>query len=197
MGRFLAQRGVDVKNLDFRAMVPVNFRSAEEHGALGNRITMVVAHLPVAEADAVARLERVREETARLKSSKEASGVKVLELLSEATTHGLFAAFAKLSALSRAYNVVVTNVPGPQFEAYLTRSPMREVYPLVPLNQNQALGIAVFSYFGRLFWGFNADFDEVPDLHEVVLAVHDEFQTLRDAALARRHSAAHKPDTAA
>jgi diacylglycerol O-acyltransferase len=197
IGRFLAQRGVDLKDLDFRAMVPVNFRSAEEHGALGNRITMVVAHLPVAESDAVARLERVQQETSRLKRSNEASGVKVLELLSEATTYGLFAAFAKLSSLSRAYNVVVTNVPGPQFETFLMRSPMREVYPLVPLNRNQALGIAVFSYFGRLFWGFNADFDEVPDLHEIVFAVQDEFQALRQAALKRREGTAHQSGTAA
>lgn len=197
LGRLLTQRGVDTAALDFRAMVPVNFRSSDDQSALGNRITMVVARLPVGEPDPLARLELVCAETARLKSSDQADGVKVLEILSEMTTHGLFAAFAQLSVLSRSYNVVVTNVPGPPAEVYLMRAPMREVYPLVPLSRNQALGIAVFSYYGRLFWGFNADFDEVPDLHDVVLGVQEEFEALRAAALSRAGDTSATPSTAA
>jgi hypothetical protein len=58
------------------------------------------------------------------------------------------------------------------------------VYPLVPLNKNQALGIALFSYNNGLFWGFNADWDAVPDLHELVEAIGTEFEHLREAAAA-------------
>jgi WS/DGAT/MGAT family acyltransferase len=183
LGRFLAGRGEDVAELDFRAMVPVNTRAASEHDALGNRIAMLVARLPVAERDSRRRLELVREEMTRLKQSHQAQGVEALENLSDATLYGLFTSFARLSASSRAYNVVVTNVPGPQLEAYLLRSPMRAVYPLVPLNHNQAVGIAVFSYNGTLHWGFNADYDEVPDLHDLVHGVEQEFERLRNAAL--------------
>jgi hypothetical protein len=118
----------------------------------------------------------------RLKRSHQARGVEILEVLSDSTLQGLFAAFARLSARSRAYNVIVTNVPGPQFEAYLLRSPMRAVYPLVPLNQNQAVGVAVFSYNGVLYWGLNADYDEVPDLHELARGVEHELEQLHDAA---------------
>ena len=118
----------------------------------------------------------------RLKQSHQAQGVEALESLSDATLHGLFATFARLSARSRAYNVVVTNVPGPPDQTYLLRAPMRAVYPLVPLNYNQAVGIAVFSYNGTLHWGFNADYDEVPDLHDLVRGVEHEFERLREVA---------------
>jgi len=78
--------------------------------------------------------------------------------------------------------VVVTNVPGPQFPTYLLGAETRAVYPLVPLYRNQALGIALFSYNGKLFWGFNADWDAVPDLHELVEATQREFEMLCEAA---------------
>ena len=72
----------------------------------------------------------------------------------------------------------VGSVPGPQFPVYLLGARMREVYPLVPLFRNQGLGIALFSYDGKLFWGFNADWDAVPDLHDVVEFVAAEFHAL-------------------
>jgi hypothetical protein len=90
----------------------------------------------------------------------------------------LFARFARLGAQARPYNIVVTNVPGPPFAVALQGAAMREIYPLVPLFSNQALGIALFSYDGGLYWGFNADWDAVPDLHDVVIAVEQEFKEL-------------------
>jgi len=77
---------------------------------------------------------------------------------------------------------VVTNVPGPQLQAYLLSAPLVEAYPLVPLYRNQALGIALFSYNGCLFWGLNADWDALPDLHDLVGALAAEFELLRRAA---------------
>jgi len=75
--------------------------------------------------------------------------------------------------------MVVTNVPGPQFPIYLNGARLEESYPLVPLFSNQALGIALFSYDGGLYWGFNADWDAIPDLHDFVVAVEREFEALR------------------
>jgi len=69
---------------------------------------------------------------------------------------------------------VVTNVPGPAFPVYVSGCRMTACYPLVPLFANQALGVALFSYEGRLYWGFNADWDAVPDLHNLVEAVERE-----------------------
>jgi hypothetical protein len=95
--------------------------------------------------------------------------------------------------------MVVTNVPGPQFPVYLLGAKMLETYPLVPLFSNQALGIALFSYDGGLFWGFNSDWDALPDLHEIVEALEQEFASLAKAAeivpitgtTAQRRSARH------
>jgi len=182
LGRFLHGRGEPVQNIDFRAMIPVNVRTETDSESLGNRVSMMVARLPLEERDPRRRLQRVIEATGTLKRSKQALGVQTLEEISDWTLTSLFSAFVRLSALSRPYNVVVTNVPGPQFPTYLLGAETRAVYPLVPLYRNQALGIALFSYNGKLFWGFNADWDAVPDLHELVEATQREFEMLCEAA---------------
>ena len=73
-------------------------------------------------------------------------------------------------------------MPGPPIPLYLLEAPLRETYPMVPLFANQALGFALFSYAGSLFWGLNADWDAVPDLHDVATSLHAELEGLRDAA---------------
>ena len=76
----------------------------------------------------------------------------------------------------------MTNVPGPQFPVYVLGARMLAVLSARPALQNQALGVALFSYDGRLHWGFNADWDALPDLHDLVEAVGREFEALRAAA---------------
>ena len=180
--RFLSDRGERVADLDFRAMLPVNIRTREEAGAFGNRVATVAARLPLDEPDPRRRLERVIETTRELKASKLVQGIETLEEISEWGLGQLFVQFARLTALARPFNVVVTNVPGPQVQAYLLGAPLRAVYPLVPLFENQALGIALFSYNGGLFWGLNADWDALPDLHELVRALAVDFEALLKAA---------------
>jgi hypothetical protein len=170
---------VDVDALDFRAQVPVNIRGDDERGRLGNRITMLFARLPVAEPDPLRRFERVVETTRALKASHQGRGTELLETIADWTAKEVLAGLALLTARQLAYNVVVTNVPGPPFPVYLLGARMLEVYPLVPLFTGQGLGIALFSYEGNLFWGFNADWDALPDLHDLVLAVQGELETLR------------------
>jgi hypothetical protein len=135
--------------------------------------------LPVDAPDARERLARVIEKTSRLKESGQAEGTEVFEEISDWTTTGLLTSLSRLAASRRAYNMIVTNVPGPQFPIFLNGARMLESYPLVPLFENQALGIALFSYDGWLHWGFNADWEALPDLHEFVLAIEREFETLR------------------
>jgi hypothetical protein len=109
--------------------------------------------------------------------------VEFFENLSDRTFASLFLVFARMATWQRSFNVIVTNVPGPQFPVYLLGARMREIYPLVPLATNQALGVALFSYDGGLFWGFNADWDALPDLHDLVTGVGEEFQVLHGTAL--------------
>lgn len=180
--RFLHRRGDDVDGLDFRVMMPVNVRTADTRAQLGNKVAMLTARLPLDEPGARHRLERVIAETTRSKHSSQASGMQALEEISDGTFTTLLTQFARLTALSRPYNVIVTNVPGPPFPIWLLGAKMLSVAPLVPLFANQALGIALFSYDGRLFWGFNADWDALPDLHELVLAAGHELEALASAA---------------
>jgi diacylglycerol O-acyltransferase len=78
--------------------------------------------------------------------------------------------------------MVVTNVPGPRHALHLLGSRMLEAHPIVPLMGNLASGIALMSYRDTLSWGFTADWDLVPDLHELVLAVDHSFERLCEAA---------------
>ena len=176
MRRYLGGRGVDVDGLDFRAMVPVNLRAGYE-GA-GNRVASMVVRLPVDEPDPRRRLERVRRETDAVKHSHQIDVARVIEDITDWTFTTLLSQTTRLAAVSQPFNLVVTNVPGPQFPLYFLGARLLECYPLVPIFHNQALGIALFSYDGRLFWGFNADWDAVPDLHDVVGAVDAEFRLL-------------------
>jgi diacylglycerol O-acyltransferase / wax synthase len=176
--RFLRRRGMDIDGLEFRAMLPVNVRTDADQRGLGNRVAMLVARLPLDEGDPRQRLARVVEETQRVKQSHQALGVQTLEALSDQTFTTLFTEFGRLAARARPFNLVVTNVPGPQFPVYVLGARMQACYPLVPLFRGQALGVALFSYDGRLYWGFNADWDTVPDLHELVTAVDGELEAL-------------------
>jgi hypothetical protein len=173
---------VDV--LDFRAMVPVNVRARDEAGKMGNRVVTTAVQLPLDVREARARLERVVERTRALKASKQAAGMEAIEEISDWGLGALFLQLARFSALTRPFNLVVTNVPGPQVQAYMLGSPLEQVYPLVPLFKNQALGVALFSYNGGLFWGLNADWDAVPDLHDIVGHLAADFEALRKAAQA-------------
>ncbi len=178
LGRFLVRRGVAVGGLDFRAMVPVNVRTAATREHVGNQVAMMVVRLPLDEPDPQARLTRVVGETRRAKTSSQAEGMRALEDLSDRTFTTLLTEFARLTALSRPYNIVVTNVPGPPFPVHVLGARMSACYPLVPLFQNQALGVALFSYDGRLYWGFNTDWDVLPDVHELVEGVEREYAAL-------------------
>jgi len=183
IGRFLRKRGIPVQGEAFRAQIPMSIRSRSDRAGPGNRIVMLLADLPIHEPDPRRRLHQVLETSKRLKGSRQRAGVEFFENMSDHTLTSLFLLLARVATWQRSFNVVITNVPGPQFPLYLLGAPMQEIYPLVPLATNQALGLALFSYNGRLYWGFNADWDALPDLHELVQGLEMEFELLHKAAL--------------
>jgi WS/DGAT/MGAT family acyltransferase len=185
VGRFLEQRGIPIgrqRAMDFRAFCPVSVRADHERGALGNRVSGMVAKLPIAELDPQRRVERVREITKQLKETKQALGAELLTSVSEWTAPTLASMASRLAFENRTANIVVTNVPGPQIPLYLLGARMAETYPMVPLFSSQGLGIALFSYAGGLYWGFVCDWDQFPDLHDFVCAIDASFRELCDAA---------------
>jgi diacylglycerol O-acyltransferase / wax synthase len=180
--RFLKRRRVDPKHLDFRVMAPVSVRAAEERGRLGNRVSAWMLPMPLDERDPRRRLERIRKTTAALKDSKQALGAEVLTAVGEWTPSTLLSLGAQLATRRLPFNLVVTNVPGPQVPLYLLGARMLDNYGLVPLTDNLCLGIVLFSYAGKLCWGFTADWDLIPDLHDFVLDVERSFRELAELA---------------
>jgi WS/DGAT/MGAT family acyltransferase len=180
--RFLEGRGLHVDDLVFRAVVPVNIRTADQEGTLGNRVSQMLTELPVDEGDPLRRYGRVLETTEGLKQSDQSYGTGALIEMADHLLPGALGTLTRLALHGRAANLVVTNVPGPPTQVHLLGAPMLDVYPVVPLAPCQTLGIAQFSYAGGLYWGFNADWDVMPDLHDLVEAVEQEFEVLREAA---------------
>jgi WS/DGAT/MGAT family acyltransferase len=170
LGRFLAERGLDTDGLELRACVPVSLRTDAQRGALGNEIAIMNAPLPVSVADPVHRLARVRESMEHLKSSKQAVGARVLTSLENALPPAILARASRLGFSSRLYNLLVTNVPGPQVPLYLLGRELVELVPLAFLAPEHTVAVGVMSYHGRVAYGLIADADAVPDLDK--LAAH-------------------------
>ncbi len=185
IGRFLERRGIgpaEQRELDFRAFCPVSTRAPSERGQLGNRVSGMIAPLPIGDANPGHRLARIHETTQGLKETQQVRVVEALSLLSEWTHPALLGRAADWLARFRSYNVVITNVPGPQLPLYLLGARMLEIYPLVPLFADQGLGIALFSYAGGLYWGLNVDWDLVPDIDDFVVVLDESFRELAAAS---------------
>lgn len=176
------ERGFDVSGVDFRAMAPVSVRSAEQRGTMGNQVAMWLVTLPVDEADPISRFEAVRHATARLKETDQALGAATLVRMSAGAPATLVSLASRLASGVRPFNLTVTNVPGPQFPLYLLGSRLIASYPLVPLWEGHGVGIALFSYAGTVYWGFNADYDIVADVEELARCMGEAFRELQDAA---------------
>jgi diacylglycerol O-acyltransferase len=181
---FLRARDVDVDALDFRAVVPVNVRADAEKGVVGNRVSEVIAHLPLAEGDPWRRLLAVIDVTRRLKASGQSGAGDLLNQAVELLPVQLLGPLFRLASRSSVANMIMSSVPGPRVPVYLLGCRQLETYPVVPILANQALGIALMSYDDGLFWGFNADWDAVPDLHDLVSYVNGGFTSMGDAAAA-------------
>jgi WS/DGAT/MGAT family acyltransferase len=181
--RYLFRRRVDVAQLDFRVAAPVSTRTDADEQRHGNHVSTWILNLPLDEADPLAQLALVRERTAELKRTDAALGADTVMKLAEWLPTPLVERGVALANGST--NTIVTNVPGPRFPLYVVGSRLLGMYPVVPLLPGVGLGIALFSYDGKLCWGFNADYELVPDLR----AFHDDvcaaFEQLRAAAVAR------------
>ena len=162
--RLLIGRGERVDGLDIRAMVPVSVRADQQRGTLGNQVATMWAPLPVWESDPIRRLEIISERMQHLKSSGQAVGAQVLTSIGEWAPPTIVAQASRLVARQRAFNLTITNVPGPQFPLYLMGRQMEEVYPVVPLAENTTIGIALLSYNGTIGFGIHGDYDTAADI---------------------------------
>lgn len=167
LGRYLRNRETDTDELVLKAMVPVSVRAESQRGALGNQVAAMWAPLPVGVHNPAEALHQVSTSMAGLKKSGQAVGARVLTNLAGFAPPTILSQAARLQARQRFFNLVVTNVPGPQFPLYVLGRRLRVLYPVVPLARRQALGIAVMSYDGHLGFGLLGDYDALPDLEAI------------------------------
>jgi diacylglycerol O-acyltransferase / wax synthase len=169
LGNYLRARGHDTEGLELRAMVPVSVRAEEERGALGNRIAAMMAPLPVWCEDPVERLHLATETMGDLKGSGQAVGAEILTRLTDFAPPTIASQAARLQPAQRFFNLVVTNVPGPQFPLYVLGRKMQSIFPMVPLAGRQALCVGIMSYDGEVDFGLVGDYDAMADLDSFAL----------------------------
>jgi diacylglycerol O-acyltransferase len=184
--KWLRSRGVRTEGLELRGLVPVSIRARDEHHQLGNRLAAMRAPLPVYVEDPVARLRVVRRAMEGLKESKQAVGAEVLAGMQALAPPTILAQASRLNFSTRLFNLLVTNVPGPQFPLYVLGRRLRDIFPVAFLPKNHALAVAIMSYDGGMDFGLLADYDAMPDL--------DEFAQSLDASLAELVDAAGRPE---
>jgi diacylglycerol O-acyltransferase len=187
---WLRSRGVRTEGLELRALVPVSIRAAHEQNTLGNRIAAMRGPLPVYIEDPVARLRAVKHAMDGLKESKQAIGAEVLASVQSFAPPTILAQASRLNFSTRLFNLIVTNVPGPQFPLYVLGREMQDVFPVAFLPKDHALAIAIMSYNGKMNFGLLGDYDALPDIDSIGEGIEASLAEL--VALARKHHGAGK-----
>jgi WS/DGAT/MGAT family acyltransferase len=182
LGGYMRLHGHPTDDVVLRAMVPVSVRADVQRGALGNRVAAVWAPLPVGMTDPIQRLLEIRRETQNVKDSGQAVGAQVLTELTGFAPPTIMAQAMRLQARQRLFNLVVTNVPGPQMPLYALGRELERIFPMVPLAENTALGIAVMSYNGQMNFGLNADYDALADVEVLAAELRAAIDELSAAA---------------
>lgn len=183
---YLREHGVRSSALaDVRAMVPVSQHVAGERDTHGNRVALLTVALPVDTGHPLERLDRVHIETRRLKSTGVAAGGALLVELAEATTPALLAGVLRGALWRRAFNLIVTNVPGPRAPLRLLGVEVTRIVPIVNLWPHQSLGIAAATYGDDLTISVHGDFAVIADPDILTLRLRQAFDELREAAAGR------------
>ena len=186
--KWLRSRGTRTEGLELRALVPMSIRTSEQQSEGGNRLAAMRGPLPVYVEDPVARLKVVRAAMDGLKDSKQAVGAEVLAGVQSFTPPTIFAQASRLNFSTRLFNLLVTNVPGPQFPLYVLGRELLDLFPVAFLPRNHALAVAIMSYNGSMDFGLLGDYDAMHDLEEFGGMVDDSLAELLDAAKKRRAS---------
>lgn len=183
---WLHSRGVRTEGLELRGLVPVSMRSDEQRGEMGNRLAVVRAPLPVYAEDPLERLRIVREEMGKVKQSKQVMGAEALVALNDFAPPTVLAQASRINFSTRLFNVIVTNVPGPQLPLYVLGRELETVVPVAFLPDNHAVALANFSYNGKMSFGLLGDFDAMDDIDVFADGVESSLTQLVDLAKARQ-----------
>jgi WS/DGAT/MGAT family acyltransferase len=182
LARWLRSRGIRTEGLEMRALVPVSVRTQDQQGTLGNRLTAMRGPLPVYIRDPVARLRFVKKAMDGLKESKQAVGAATLAAVTDLSPPTILAQASRLNFSTRLFNLIVTNIPGPQMPLYLLGHELIDLFPIAFLPKGHGLAVAIMSYNGRVEYGLLADWDTLPDLQVIVDGLDEALEELLEAS---------------
>lgn len=178
LGRYLRARGHATAGLELKAMVPISVRRTDQHGDPGNRVSAMYAPLPVGLDDPAERLHAVSSAMGDLKESKQALGASILTGLADFAPPTILGEVGRLQSRQRFFNMVVTNIPGPQFPLYLMGRRLDAVFPMVPLAKRQAVCFGVMSYDGQVNFGLIGDHEAMAGLDDLAGELGDSIAEL-------------------
>ena len=193
LARWLRSRGVRTEGLEMRALVPVSVRTPDQRGSLGNQLAVMRGPLPVYIRDPVARLRFVKEAMDGLKESKQAVGAATLAAVNNLAPPTVLAQASRLNFSTRLFNLIVTNIPGPQLPLYVLGRQLQDLFPVAFLPEHHALAVAIMSYNGRLELGLLGDYDALPDIDVIAEGIEASLQELQQAARAKDRTVAARP----
>src|SRR6202012_2497176 len=186
LAQWLRARGMRTEGLEMRALVPVSVRTNDQRGTLGNQLAAMRAPLPLYIEDPVSRLHFIRSAMDGLKESKQAVGAATLAAVNNLAPPTILAQASRLNFSTRLFNLLVTNVPGPQLPLYLLGRELQDLFPVAFLPEDHALAIAIMSYNGGLDYGLLGDYDAMPDIEIVADGIEASLAELLAAARGRR-----------
>ncbi len=174
------------ERLELRALVPVSIRTRHQRGELGNHLAAMRGPLPVYVEDPIARLRVVKAAMDGLKESKQALGAEVLTSMQQFAPPTILAQASRLNFSTRLFNLIVTNVPGPQFPLYMLGRELLDLFPVAFLAKRHALAVAAISYNGGIDFGLLGDYDQMADADRLGDGIELVLAELVEAAKAHR-----------
>lgn len=169
------EQGVPAEPL--KALVPVNVRRAHEYGGLGNRVSMTSIWLPLELSTPGARLDHVHEQTARFKRSTRSEGAQNVMSGLSLLPSPLRAPVLRAAAPGR-FNLTISSVPGPRSALFMQGARLEEIYPVIPMADEQTLSIGMLAYDGHLHFGLYSDPDALPQATRLAELIDDELRAL-------------------
>jgi diacylglycerol O-acyltransferase len=200
LAKWLRSRRIRTEGLEMRALVPVSVRTENQRHTLGNQLTAMRGPLPLYITDPVARLRFIRQAMDGLKESKQAVGAATLARVNNLAPPTVLAQASRLNFSTRLFNLIVTNIPGPQFPLYVLGRKLEDLFPVAFLPAEHALAVAIMSYDGGLEYGLLGDYDALPDIDVIAEGIEETLAELLRAAQGKapeRKAAARAGDGAA
>jgi len=185
MRTLFLHRADTTEDLHLRVLCPVSVRAEGEFAALGNKVSAMFVNLPVDNRPAIERLRSISAQTTDLKERQQAVGAEMLIGMTEYVAPTLMSLAARAAHRQPFFNLIVTNVPGPQQPLYMMGAPLIEAFPIVPLTRNLSVVVGILSYHGTLHFGLWGDRDACADIEVLGGGIEDSFAELLKVAQER------------